>query len=375
MSSEIIEILNQIERDKGIKKKLIVEAIVAALESAYKKNYNMTKNSVRVDFDIETGDVKVFSLLHIVEEPIEVNDITMEEAKEFPGSHELGDIIEEEVTPKDFGRIAAQNARQVIIQRIKEEEREVLFNKFANRESEMITGKIQRESNGVYFITLGSLEGVLLPNEQIMGETYEQGMRLKCIIKSVSQTTKGPQIILSRTDADLVKRLFELEVPEIYDGVVEIRSIAREAGARTKMAVFTLDSTVDSLGACVGKGGVRVNAVVEELGGEKIDIVKWHKDPEVYIANALSPADVIKVEILDENNKTARVIVPDDQLSLAIGKAGQNARLSAKLTGWKIDIKSLEQSKALKKEKIESEEKEGNTETKESEDNASVIEE
>jgi len=375
MSSEIIEILNQIERDKGIKKELIVEAIVAALESAYKKNYNMTKNSVRVDFDIETGDVKVFSLLHIVEEPIEVNDITMEEAKEFPGSHELGDIIEEEVTPKDFGRIAAQNARQVIIQRIKEEEREVLFNKFANRESEMITGKIQRESNGVYFITLGSLEGVLLPNEQIMGETYEQGMRLKCIIKSVSQTTKGPQIILSRTDADLVKRLFELEVPEIYDGVVEIRSIAREAGARTKMAVFTLDSTVDSLGACVGKGGVRVNAVVEELGGEKIDIVKWHKDPEVYIANALSPADVIKVEILDENNKTARVIVPDDQLSLAIGKAGQNARLSAKLTGWKIDIKSLEQSKALKKEKIESEEKEENTETKESEENASVIEE
>ena len=375
MNSEIIEILNQIERDKGIKKELIVEAIVAALESAYKKNYNMTKNSVRVDFDIETGDVKVFSLLHIVEEPIEVNDITMEEAKEFPGSHELGDIIEEEVTPKDFGRIAAQNARQVIIQRIKEEEREVLFNKFANRESEMITGKIQRESNGVYFITLGSLEGVLLPNEQIMGETYEQGMRLKCIIKSVSQTTKGPQIILSRTDADLVKRLFELEVPEIYDGVVEIRSIAREAGARTKMAVFTLDSTVDSLGACVGKGGVRVNAVVDELGGEKIDIVKWHKDPEVYIANALSPADVIKVEILDENNKTARVIVPDDQLSLAIGKAGQNARLSAKLTGWKIDIKSLEQSKALKKEKIESEEKEESTETKESEENASVIEE
>jgi len=375
MSSEIIEILNQIERDRGIKKELIVEAIVAALESAYKKNYNMTKNSVRVDFDIETGDVRVFSLLHIVEEPIEVNDITMEEAKEFPGSHELGDIIEEEVTPKDFGRIAAQNARQVIIQRIKEEEREVLFNRFANRESEMITGKIQRESNGVYFITLGSLEGVLLPNEQIMGETYEQGMRIKCIIKSVSQTTKGPQIILSRTDADLVKRLFELEVPEIYDGVVEIRSIAREAGARTKMAVFTLDSTVDSLGACVGKGGVRVNAVVNELDGEKIDIVKWHKDPEVYIANALSPADVIKVEILDENNKTARVIVPDDQLSLAIGKAGQNARLSAKLTGWKIDIKSLEQSKILKKEKIESEEKKEGTETKESEENASVIEE
>jgi len=375
MSSEIIEILTQIERDKGIKKELIVEAIVAALESAYKKNYNMTKNSVRVAFDIETGDVKVFSLLHIVEEPIEVNDITMEEAKEFPGSHELGDIIEEEVTPKDFGRIAAQNARQVIIQRIKEEEREVLFNKFSNRESEMITGKIQRESNGVYFITLGSLEGVLLPNEQIMGETYEQGMRIKCIIKSVSQTTKGPQIVLSRTDADLVKRLFELEVPEIYDGVVEIRSIAREAGARTKMAVFTLDNTVDSLGSCVGKGGVRVNAVVNELGGEKIDIVKWHKEPEAYIANALSPADVIKVEILDENSKTARVIVPDDQLSLAIGKAGQNARLSAKLTGWKIDIKSLEQSKALKIEKIKSEEMDESTEIKESEENASVIEE
>lgn len=345
MSSEIVNILEQIERDKGIKKELISEAIIAALESAYKKNYNMTKNSVRVDFDLESGEVKVYSLFEVVEEPIEVNDITLEEAKEFPGTHHLGDIIEKEVTPKDFGRIAAQNARQVIIQRIKEEERTVLFNKFANRESELVTGEIQRESNGVYFITLVGIEGVLLPNEQIAGEEYKTGMRLKCIIKSVSQTTKGPQIILSRTDSDLVKRLFELEVPEIYDGVVEIRSIAREAGARTKMAVFALDSNVDSLGACVGRSGVRVNAIVEELGGEKIDIVKWDKDPKVYISNALSPADVIDVEIIDEKNKVARVVVPNDQLSLAIGKAGQNARLSAKLTGWKIDIKSEDQAK------------------------------
>ncbi|MDM8533078.1 transcription termination factor NusA [Clostridiaceae bacterium HSG29] len=347
MSSEIINILEQIERDKGIKKELLIEAIIAALESAYKKNYNMTKNSVRVEFDIASGDVKVFSLLEIVEEPLEVNDITLEEAKEYPGSHELGDIIEKEVTPKNFGRIAAQNARQVIIQRIKEEERDVLFNKFASRESELITGEIQRESNGVYFITLDGLEGVLLPNEQIVNEEYFRGRRIKCVIKSVSQTTKGPQIILSRTEADLVKRLFELEVPEIYDGVVEIRSLAREAGARTKMAVFTLDENVDSLGACVGKNGVRVNAVVEELGGEKIDIIKWNKEPEIYIANALSPADVVKVDIINEKNKIARVVVPNDQLSLAIGKAGQNARLSAKLTGWKIDIKSVEQANKM----------------------------
>lgn len=347
MSSEIVNILDQIERDKGIKKELVVEAIIAALESAYKKNYNMTKNSVRVEFNIENGDVKVFSLLEIVEEPLEVNDITLEEAKEFPGSHELGDIIEKEVTPKDFGRIAAQNARQVIIQRLKEEERDVLFNKFANRESELVTGEVQRESNGVYFVTLDGLEGVLLPNEQISEEEYFRGMRVKCVIKSVSQTTKGPQIILSRTEPDLVKRLFELEVPEIYDGVVEIRSLAREAGARTKMAVFTLDNNVDSLGACVGKNGVRVNVVVEELGGEKIDIIKWNKNPEIYIANALSPADVVNVKIINEKNKIARVTVPNDQLSLAIGKAGQNARLSAKLTGWKIDIKSVDQVKKI----------------------------
>ncbi len=320
----------------------------------------MTKNSVRVEFDTASGDVKVFSLLEIVEEPIEVNDITLEEANEFPGSHQIGDIIEKEVTPKNFGRIAAQNARQVIIQRIKEEERDVLFNKFVNRESEMITGEIQRESNGVYFITLDGLEGVLLPNEQIVNEEYYRGMRLKCVIKSVSQTTKGPQIILSRTEPDLIKRLFELEVPEIYDGVVEIRSLAREAGARTKIAVFALDNNVDSLGACVGKSGVRVNAVVSELGGEKIDIIKWNKNPEIYIANALSPADVVKVNIINEKNKIARVIVPNDQLSLAIGKAGQNARLSAKLTGWKIDIKSVEQEEIMNKKSDESDESDEN---------------
>ena len=344
MNKEIIAILDQLEQEKGIKRELLVDAIIAALETAYKKNYNATSDEVSVEFDIETGDVKVYSLYNVVKEPMQVNDLTPDEAKEKYGEdYNPGDTVREEVTPENFGRIAAQNARQVIIQRIKEEEREVQFNNYSNKESELVTGKIQRESNGVYFINLDNIEGVLLPNDQMHGEDYYPDKRLKTVVKSVKQTTKGPQVLLSRTDATLVKRLFELEVPEIYDGIVEIRSISREAGSRTKIAVFTLDDTVDSVGACVGKDGVRVNAIVNELNGEKIDIIKWNKDPKVYISNALSPADVLRVDIVDEDEKKARVIVPDDQLSLAIGKAGQNARLSAKLTGWKIDIKSKEQ--------------------------------
>lgn len=343
MSSEVLSIIEQLEREKGVNKEDLIEAVVAALESAYRKNYDATRNDVRVDFDLESGEVEVFSLIEVVEEPEAGNEISVEEANESGKNYEVGDVIERRVTPKDFGRIAARNARQVIIQRIKEKEREVLYNNYLNKESEMINGKIQRESNGVYFINLGKVEGVLLPNEQIVNEEYYQGKRIKCVIKSVKDTTKGPQVLLSRTDVNLVKRLFELEVPEIYDGEVEIRSISREAGSRTKIAVYSLDRNLDPLGACVGKNGVRVNAIVSELNGEKIDIVKWDKDPKVFISNALSPAEVTRVNILDEDNKNAQVIVPEDQLSLAIGKAGQNARLSAKLTGWKIDIKSESQ--------------------------------
>lgn len=345
MASELINILENIEKEKGIKKENLVEAIIAALEAAYKKNYNSNKDSVRVDFDLEDGEVKVFSLRKVVEEPENNSEISLEEAKKINPKYDLDDVIEREVTPSNFGRIAAQNARQVIIQRIKEQEREVLFNKYLNRETELVTGKIQRSSNGVHFISLGKVEGVLLPNEQIVGEDYYQGKRLKTVIKDVSQTTKGPQIVLSRTDENLVKRLFELEVPEIYDGEVEIRSISREAGSRTKIAVYSLDNNIDPVGACVGKNGSRVNNIVEELSGEKIDIIKWSSDPVEFISNALSPADVIDVIIMNEASNEARVIVPDDQLSLAIGKAGQNARLSAKLTGWKIDIKSESQRK------------------------------
>ena len=269
-------------------------------------------------------------------------EISLDDAKKLSDKHAVGDLIKIEITPKDFGRIAAQTAKQVVIQRIKDAERDVIYDDFINRENEIITGLIQRISKNNVFIDLGKTEGILPPVEQIEGEEYEQGDRLKLIIIEVKKTTKGPQIVLSRSHPSLVKRLFELEIPEINDGVVEVFSIAREAGARTKIAVFSKDPDVDPLGACVGFKGSRVRAIVDELNGEKIDIVVWSKDIAEFIGNSLSPSKVVKVEI-NEKEKSAQVIVPDYQLSLAIGKEGQNARLAAKLTNWKIDIKSESQ--------------------------------
>lgn len=344
MNAEFLSALKDLGREKGIDEEIILEAIEAALISAYKKNFGSLQN-VRVTVDRESGEFKVFARKEVVEEVFnDRSEISLEDAKKIHPNYVLGDIIETEVIPKDFGRIAAQTAKQVVVQRIREEERGMIYNEFSNRESDIVTGTIQRIENKNYFIDLGKIEAILAPTEQIAGEEYEIFDRIKTYIVEVKKSAKGPQIMVSRTHPGLLKRLFELEVPEIQDGIVEIKSVAREAGMHSKIAVYSNDETVDCVGACVGPKGARVQAIVNELRGEKIDIVNWSKDPAYYIASALSPAKVVDVQV-NETEKKACVIVPDYQLSLAIGKEGQNARLAAKLTGWKIDIKSESQAK------------------------------
>ncbi|TCO79903.1 transcription termination factor NusA [Marinisporobacter balticus] len=342
MNGEFIEALGQIEKEKGISKEILIDTIEAALISAYKRNYGSAQN-VKVYINRESGDVGVFSVKNVVEIiEDELLEMSIEDAKKINSNYGLGDVVEKEVTPKNFGRIAAQTAKQVVVQRIREAERGIIFDEFINRESEIVTGLVQRMSKGNVFIDLGKTEAILTPAEQIPGEEYKHNDRIKTYIVEVKKTTKGPQILVSRTHPGLVKRLFELEVPEIHDGIVEIKSISREAGSRSKIAVYSHDENVDPVGACVGHKGTRVQAIVDEMKGEKIDIVKWNDNPEELIASALSPSKVLKV-IVKESEKTALVVVPDYQLSLAIGKEGQNARLAAKLTNWKIDIKSESQ--------------------------------
>ncbi len=342
MNREFIKAVEELEKEKEISKDLLVEAIESALVSAYKKNYGTSQN-VRVNIDRETGDIDVFMRKDIVEEvEDDLVEISIEEAREIDPKYQPGDVIENQVTPRDFGRIAAQTAKQVVVQRIREAERGQIYDDYANRQSEIVTGIIQRISNDTVFINMGKTEGILAATEQVPGEKYVVNSRIKVFIMDVKKTTKGPQVYLSRSHPGLVKRLFELEVPEIQDGIVEIKSISREAGSRTKMAVYTADENVDAVGACVGARGTRVQSIVDELFGEKIDIINWNDDPEKLISSALSPAKVEKV-VVNEEGKSATVIVPDYQLSLAIGKEGQNVRLAAKLCGWKIDIKSHSQ--------------------------------
>lgn len=342
MNVELIEALASLEKEKGVNADIILEAIEAALISAYKKNFGTLQN-VRVQIDRGTGEIKVYARKTIVEEATDPRaEISLTEARRLDPRYELEDIVESEVTPKDFGRIAAQTAKQVVVQRIREAERDMIFDEFANRESDIVTGVVQRIENKNVFIDFGKTEAILSQSEQMSTDEYRQNERIKTYIIDVKKTTKGPQILVSRTHPGLLKRLFELEVPEIHDGTVEIKSIAREAGSRSKIAVFSKNENVDPVGACVGPKGFRVQAIVNELKGEKIDIVKWSLDSAKFISNALSPAKVISVDIAADE-KIARVVVPDYQLSLAIGKEGQNARLAAKLTGWKIDIKSESQ--------------------------------
>lgn len=343
MRIDFMSALAELEKEKGISKEILIDAMKQALIAAYKKNYNSAQN-VQVEVNEMTGDVTVFARKTVVEE---VNDprleISIEAARDINPHYMLDDVVDIEVTPRDFGRIAAQTAKQVVTQRIREAERGIIFKEYIDREEELILGTVQRFDAKNIYVELGKTEGVLPYSEILSGDEFRQGDKVKVFVTKVEKGQKGPQIYLSRTNPGFLKRLFEREVPEIFEGIVEIKSIAREAGDRSKVAVYSKDENVDPVGACVGPKGSRVQTIVNELKGEKIDIVRWSEDPVVYVANALSPAKVLTVEVMDEEKKT-RVIVPDYQLSLAIGKRGQNARLAAKLTGWKVDIKSESQA-------------------------------
>ncbi|MBP5158876.1 MAG: transcription termination/antitermination protein NusA [Lachnospiraceae bacterium] len=344
---ELIEALDQIEKEKDISKEILLEEIENSLLAACKNEFGKSDNIV-VSINRETGAVGVFADKTIVET---VSDSALEmtlaeaHAKHPRKKFSVGDVVRLEVTPRNFGRIAAQKAKQVVVQKIREEERKVLYNHYLGREHEVVTGIVQRYVGNNVSINLGKCDAVLTENEQIKSEHFTPTQRIRVYVLEVKDTPKGPKITVSRTHKDLVKRLFEEEVTEVKDGIVEIKSIAREAGARTKMAVYSNDPNVDAVGACVGLNGARVNAIVGELNDEKIDIINWSDDPEILIENALSPAKVVSVRVSVED-KSARVIVPDYQLSLAIGKEGQNARLAARLTGYKIDIKSESQAEA-----------------------------
>lgn len=342
MNVEFIEALGALEKEKGISKNILLDAIETALVTAYKRNYNNAGN-VRVVIDCDTGDIGVFSVKRVVEyvdNPAE--EIELEDAQAISKNYQIDDLLEEETKPRGFGRIAAQAAKQVVVQRIREAERGMIYDEFAEKENEVLTAFIQREERSGLYLELGRTEGFMLPSEYIPGEAYKENERLKVYVLEVRKTSKGPQILVSRTHPGLIKRLFEFEVPEIQQGIVVIKSIAREAGSRTKLAVYSSDAQVDPVGACVGQKGIRVERIVSQINNEKIDVIEYSHDPVVFIANSLSPARVLMVQ-LNEDEKSAKVVVPDAQLSLAIGKEGQNARLAARLTGWKIDIKSQTQ--------------------------------
>ena len=340
-STELIEALEAIEKEKQISKDIILEAIENSLVAACKNQFESKADNIRVSINRDTGEIKVFADYEVVEDDLledPTTQIGKTEAALKYGNVEVGETVSTEVIPKNFGRIAAQKAKQVVVQKIREEERKVLYTQYLEKEREVITGIVQRYSGNNVCINLGKVDAILMESEQVHGEHFKPTEHIKLYVVEVKDTTKGPRITVSRTHPEFVKRLFEEEVTELQDGIVEIKSIAREAGSRTKIAVYTEDPNVDPVGACVGINGDRVNAIVDELRGEKIDIITWSEDPAVLIENALSPAKVISVTA-DEEEKTARVIVPENQLSLAIGKEGQNARLAAKLTGYKIDIK------------------------------------
>ena len=356
MNQEFIGALKEIVKDKGISEDLLFTTIEDALVAAYKKNYagpTSSAQNVKVTIDRETGEIHVYSQKVVVEEVFDnVTEIGLEEAQEIKPTYDLDDVVDFEVTPKNFGRVAAQLAKGVVTQRIREAERSIIYGEYKEKEYDIITGTVLREDKGNVFVNIGKLETAIGPNEQIPREKYKFNEKIKLYVVEVKNTSKGAQIIVSRTHPGLVKRLFELEVPEIYEGVVEIKSISREAGSRSKIAVVSHDENVDPMGACVGPKGARVQDIVNELKGEKIDIIKWSKNPEEFIENSLSPAKVLSVTV-DEDKKSAKVIVDDSQLSLAIGKEGQNVRLAAKLTNWKIDIKSKSQAEAEATEIVE----------------------
>lgn len=340
MNSEFLNALDEIEKTKSIGKDILLDAIDAALVSAYKRNYNTNHNNVVVNIDRESGEIKVFKQKEVVETvEDELAQISLDEAKLISGTYELGDVVNLEEKPADFGRIAAQTAKQVVMQRIKEAERTLIFDEFSEKEHKIVTGVVQRIEKKNIYLDIGKTEAYLAPGEQVPTEEYTFHKRMKVYVSEVKRTTKGPVVSVSRTRPGLVVKLFEEEIPEIHDGIVEIKSISREPGSRTKLAVYSNDPNIDPIGSCIGAKGTRVQGIVDELNGEKIDIVKYSDDPAEFITASLNPAEVISLEV-DAENKEAYVIVPHHQLSLAIGKEGQNARLAARLTGYKIDIKS-----------------------------------
>lgn len=352
MNKEFIIALEELEKSKNVDKKIILEALEKALVKSYQKNYENNEN-VDVNIDEETGEIEVYSLKNVVDEVNNpIAEISKTKAREIDSKLDLGDICRVKIAPKNFGRVAAQTARNIVLQKIRDAQRDSVYSEYLDRANEIITGVVQREDKYNVYINLDKIEGIIPLKEQVENEKYIANQRIKVLIKDVKNTTKEPQIILSRKDKDLVVRLFELEVPEITNGIIEIYGIDREAGSRTKIAVFSNDPEIDSIGACIGFKGSRVNSIVEELQGEKIDIINYDKDIKTFIKNSLSPAEINEVYINDMK-KQSLVVVREDQLSLAIGKEGQNARLAARLTGWKIDIKSQEEFDKLDQEEIE----------------------
>ena len=346
-NKELVTAMEELEKERGIEKAYLLQSIEDALVIAYKKNFDSAEN-VKVVMDETTGQIQVYSQKEVVEEVENDNlQISLEEAKKYEKNASIGDVINIEIVPKDFGRIAAQTAKQVIMQKIREVERNMVFTEYNDRKGEIVSGIIQKADGGTVVLDLGKLEGIMPVKEQIPTETYKVNDKIKAYVVSVERGLKGaPQVLVSRNHPDFVRKLFEFEIPEIYEGLIEIKSVSRDAGNRSKVAVYSTNPDIDPVGSCVGPKGIRIQNIINELNGEKIDVIEWNPDPAIYISAALLPAQVMAVDAHEEE-KFAQVIVPDDQLSLAIGKAGQNARLAARLTGWKIDIKSETQFREM----------------------------
>ncbi len=369
-NKELILALEELEKEKGIKKEYLLESIETALVTAYKRNFDALEN-VRVEMDPKTGATHVYAIKEVMEKANdEDTEMSVKEAQKINPDLGEGDTVEVEIVPRDFGRIAAQTAKQVIIQKLREAERDIIYNEFNDRKGEIVSGLIQKADHNIVVMDLGKLEGVMPPKEQIPTEHYKVNQKIKGYVMDVERGAKGaPQVIVSRSHPDFVRKLLEFEIPEIYEGVIEIKSVSRDPGHRSKVAVYSPDENIDPVGSCVGQKGVRIQNVINELNGEKIDVIEWNEDPSIYIASALLPAQILAVDVKEEE-KFAQVIVPDDQLSLAIGKSGQNARLAARLTNWKIDIKSETQFREMLLNAQNSEEtiEENNEENTESEE-------
>ena len=346
-NKELILALEELEKEKGIKKEYLLESIETALVTAYKRNFDALEN-VKVVMDPKTGATHVYAIKEVMKKANdEDTEISVKEAQKINPDLSEGDTVEIEIVPRDFGRIAAQTAKQVIIQKLREAERDIIYNEFNDRKGEIVSGLIQKADHNIVVMDLGKLEGVMPPKEQIPTEHYKVNQKIKGYVMDVERGAKGaPQVIVSRSHPDFVRKLLEFEIPEIYEGVIEIKSVSRDPGYRSKVAVYSPDENIDPVGSCVGQKGVRIQNIINELSGEKIDVIEWNEDPSIYIASALLPAQILAVDVKEEE-KFAQVIVPDDQLSLAIGKSGQNARLAARLTNWKIDIKSETQFREM----------------------------